>query len=45
MSRFVSDLKYKLKYHLILKNEYIKEKYWEYYAEYPGTGLGDMRNA
>lgn len=42
MSRFVSDLKYKLKYHLILKNEYIKEKYWEYYAEYPGTGLGDQ---
>lgn len=39
MSRLVNELKYKIKYNLILKNEYIRARYWEYYAENPGMEL------
>lgn len=35
MGKLVSDFKHKFKNQFILKNGYIKEKYWEYYAQYP----------
>lgn len=39
MRRFVDEIKYKVKYHLILKNEYIRARYWEYYSENSGMEL------
>ncbi len=39
MSRLMSNIKHRLKENLILKNKYIDQKYWEYYALHSGNDL------
>lgn len=39
--RVLIDYRSKVKKKLVLDNPYIKEKYWEYYAEYPGNSHKD----
>lgn len=41
MRRLVSKCKTKIKNKLILEYPYIRERYWEYYAQHPGHGSAD----
>lgn len=41
MGRLVSKCKAKIKTKLILNHPYIKDRYWEYYAQHPGNGKAD----
>ena len=37
IKRVINNYRTQIKKKLVLDNPYIKEKYWEYYAEYPGN--------
>lgn len=41
MGKLASKCKAVVKNKLILDNPYIKDKYWEYYAQFPGNGKAD----